>query len=67
MDSATIFDKPYSKKKQDEDQAIAWAVANGKCALCKHLKVCRNYAYFVPPGGAACMKKKAEILRSMEG
>lgn len=67
MDIITIFDKPYSKKKQAEGQAVAWAVASGACNLCKHLKVCSNYRSFVPPGGAACMKKKAEILRSMEG
>lgn len=67
MDSITIFDTLYSKKKQAEGQAIAWAMTSGACSLCRHLTACRCYPDFIPPGSAACMKKKVEILRSMEG
>lgn len=66
MEIHTLFDKPYSKKKQAEGIAVTWAVASGACNKCRHLQVCRCYTDFVPPGTAACMTKKAEILRGME-
>lgn len=63
----TAFDRPYPADKQAEGIAVSWAVVSGACNKCKHLNRCERDGKFLPPSGAACMIKKAEILQAQKG
>lgn len=65
MTLITMFDQPYPADKQYEGRAVSWAIATGACFSCRHLLRCSNDRSFVFPSSAACMKKKAELMREM--
>lgn len=64
--NVVIFDKPYSENKIAEGRAIQWAVVNGICNECKHLRECENNSNFKFPHNAPCMIKKSELLKGGE-
>lgn len=59
----TVFTHDQPREKQAEGIAVSEAVAFGKCDRCMHLPVCERVETFKPPSGAACMVRKAEILK----
>lgn len=61
--SVVVFDNPYSADKTAEGLAIQWAVMSGACNSCKNLYECESKSNFVFPKRAACMKKKAELIK----
>lgn len=63
----TMFDKPYPPEKQAEGLAISQAIMGGHCDKCGFLPRCSTQNDFQFPLSAWCMKRKAEILREMEG
>lgn len=63
----TMFDKPYPPEKQAEGLAISQAIVGGHCAKCGFLPQCSTQDDFMFPVFAWCMKRKAEILKEMEG
>lgn len=60
-----LFDRPYPPDLIAEGQAIQWAVTSGACNECKNEYECEHNRNFKFPKRAACMQKKAELLRKM--
>lgn len=61
-----IFDKPYSVNKIAEGRAVQWAIVNGVCNECKHLRECESNNNFKFPNNTPCMIKKSELLKGGE-
>ncbi len=62
-ENTVVFDRAYSADKIGEGRAIQWAVMSGECEKCKNLYECEHNRRFKFPKRAACMKKKAELLK----
>lgn len=60
-----LFDRPYPPDLIAEGQAIQWAVTSGACNECKNEYECEHNRNFKFPKRAACMQKKAELIRKM--
>lgn len=52
--------------KQAEAIGIYQAVMDGNCDACPHFERCAGYDTFRFPPDAACMQKKAAILKKWE-
>lgn len=63
----TMFDRPYPPEKQAEGLAISQAIVDGHCYKCGFFHQCSTQDDFQFPVFAWCMKRKAEILKEMEG
>ncbi len=63
----TMFDEQYTPEKQAEGIAISQAVVDGHCYKCGFFPQCSTQNDFQFPIFAWCMKRKAEILKEMEG
>lgn len=63
MGYITISDKPYPHEKQLEGLAVLWAIVSGSCNHCKYLPECMMRGKIRFPADAACMVKKAELVK----
>lgn len=63
----TMFDRPYPPEKQAEGLAVSQAIVGGHCHKCGFFPQCSTQDDFQFPVFAWCMKRKAVILREMEG
>lgn len=63
MKHITMFDRPYPKDKQMEGLAISQMIVSGACIKCRYYKRCSTDERFSFPADAACMKRKAELMK----